>query len=230
MTTNRVVTHVERWNELFTRRETLRYPAEDIHLLQAQQKGVLDKTKLIARILKEKSSPLDPPEKFKYPALRRFLAHVDKTRLKRPFLGGLANEIVLLDERNDTLMDGIKPKPWDMDGDPGYLWYPEPGDSKTSRAMKLEELFEILSMPVSRIKMWINSHSYPTIERERSVMWTDEQCERSMYSGLIFSLTYQFCAKFVTRLCTGTCSNCSKEEHIVISFVFGTPLANAVTP
>jgi hypothetical protein len=145
----------ERWNELFAVRDDHRYRAEDNRLFQAQDGVALDKPKLIKRILTAKSRNLDPPEVFLYPMLRRFLDNVNKTKLRRPLLGTFPNEVVLLDERRDTLTDGKSPKPWDMEGDPGYLSYPETGErgnGKVSRAISLDDLLTTLSSPVSNLE------------------------------------------------------------------------------
>lgn len=188
MASNEAAVYAERWNTLFASRKSLRYRAEDTHLVEVPQSGIIDKKKLVEKILNERSTALDPPPDFKYPALQQFLAGVDKIRLKKPLTGTLPNEIVLLDERRDTLTDGTDPKQWDMDGNPGYLAYPETGEVHFSGALNLESLIKRLSEPVN-----VFTHASIFISlisgRERFEVSTDGQCGTSR-SGLRRLLTY----------------------------------------
>lgn len=135
-----------RWDDLFSTRKTLRYGPEDNKILSTPANSIIDRKKLISKIFVPNSNHLQPPNAFKYPALHRFF---QESSQKVRLLPSISGEIVLLDERNDPKGDGKTPRAWDSTGEDGYLGYPPTGVQKTSKAMQLPELLEILSDSVS---------------------------------------------------------------------------------
>lgn len=135
------------WNSNFARRKTKTYATEDIPYL-VKTKG--DKELFISRFFRvRRSVKLAPPEEFSYPALRRLFKDADMDILGKTVPRSPLGEIVLLDERRDSPGDSTSTRVWDCPDNPGYLNYPVPGDVIHCGAMCLEELFQVLSGPVS---------------------------------------------------------------------------------
>jgi hypothetical protein len=131
------------WNTKFTQRNQVTYAAENKHCLIDTANN---KTEFMKRLFGlSTTTKLALPGELSYPALRRFLSQADMNVLARSAPAVPNKELVLLDERKDTVEGITSTRVWDSAGDPGYLRYATPGDVKKTGAVSVEDLFKVLS-------------------------------------------------------------------------------------
>jgi hypothetical protein len=114
-----------RWDKRYARRQVDVYASEDNPLFPS----LGDKQAIINAFLGNRKRGLDPPEEYRFTALRAYMATADPTILlpTQP-CATLPEDIVLLDDRQDTTGGTTSTRLWDLAGEHGYLHYPPVGD------------------------------------------------------------------------------------------------------
>ena len=131
--------HVFIWDQNFAARQTIRYRAEDNHLVPADGQRIID------AFLEEQRSRLDPPH-VSYVALRKFLESAGEVSWDKDATPSNRNVLlVLLDDRRDGTgwqdINGTQhsPRNWD-----GYANYPSRGEKRVSGLLNPKDLYNKL--------------------------------------------------------------------------------------
>ena len=123
-----------RWDKRYARRQVDVYASEDNPLFPS----LGDKQTIINAFLGNRKRALEPPEEYRFTALRAYMTTADPAILlptADPAIllptqpcATLPEDIVLLDDRQDTTGGTTSTRLWDSAGEHGYLHYPPVGD------------------------------------------------------------------------------------------------------